>query len=118
MNLIRFACFFCLWCGTASLYAGDGDWQGVDARAAALLEKGEYRQAEAVAGQAVVLAEKNGAAYPDVANCLARLAEACDEQLKHTQAEPLYQRALKITEEACGPNHPAVATCLINLAEN
>ena len=31
-------------------------------------------------------------------------------------AEPLYQRALAITEAALGPDHPSVAICLNNLA--
>ena len=31
-------------------------------------------------------------------------------------AEPLFKRALKIREEALGPDHPLVATTLNNLA--
>jgi len=33
------------------------------------------------------------------------------------EAEPLYRRALAIDEQSYGPNHPAVATVLNNLAE-
>ena len=37
-------------------------------------------------------------------------------QGRYEQALPLYQRALKITEKALGPDHPLVATGLNNLA--
>ena len=35
---------------------------------------------------------------------------------RHSEAEPLYARALKITEKALGPEHPTVEICLENLA--
>ena len=34
----------------------------------------------------------------------------------YAKAEPLYQRALKISEKALGPEHPDTATSLNNLA--
>ena len=37
-------------------------------------------------------------------------------QGKYAEAEPLYQRALRITETALGPDHPSVAIRLNNLA--
>lgn len=37
-------------------------------------------------------------------------------QNKHADAEPLYERALKIYEDSFGPNHPRVAETLRNLA--
>ena len=33
----------------------------------------------------------------------------------YSKAEPLFQRSLKITEQASGPEHPNTATCLNNL---
>ena len=39
-----------------------------------------------------------------------------DEQGKYPQAEPLYQRALRIREQALGPNHADMAYPLTNLA--
>ncbi|GJL67731.1 MAG: hypothetical protein NPIRA06_03660 [Nitrospirales bacterium] len=39
------------------------------------------------------------------------------ERARYAQAEPLYQRALAIREEALGPTHPDVATSLNNLGE-
>ena len=38
-------------------------------------------------------------------------------QGQHAQADPLYKRSLTINEKALGPDHPAVATSLNNLAE-
>jgi tetratricopeptide (TPR) repeat protein len=38
------------------------------------------------------------------------------EQGKYAEAEPLYQRALKIDEKALGPDHPKVAAIAENLA--
>ncbi len=38
-------------------------------------------------------------------------------QGRYAEAEPLYQRALAISEQQLGPDHPAVATRLNNLAE-
>lgn len=37
-------------------------------------------------------------------------------QNKYTEAEPLYERALKIYEDSLGPHHPRVAETLRNLA--
>ena len=37
-------------------------------------------------------------------------------QNKHSEAEPLYERALKIYEDSLGPHHPRVAETLRNLA--
>lgn len=37
-------------------------------------------------------------------------------QGKHEEAAPLYQRSLAICEKSLGPDHPAVAAALNNLA--
>ncbi len=50
-------------------------------------------------------------AYP-----LNDLANLYREQGKYAQAEPLYQRALHIWEQALGPDHPQVAYRLNGLA--
>jgi tetratricopeptide (TPR) repeat protein len=39
-----------------------------------------------------------------------------DDRAQYAAAEPLYRRALDITEKALGPEHPATATSLNNLA--
>ena len=52
----------------------------------------------------------------DVAYPLNGLANLYTEQGKHAEAEPLYQRALRIWEQALGPDHPQVASPLNGLA--
>jgi tetratricopeptide (TPR) repeat protein len=47
---------------------------------------------------------------------LNNLAELYHSAGDYTKAEPLLQRALKIREEALGPDHPNTATSLNNLA--
>jgi tetratricopeptide (TPR) repeat protein len=51
-----------------------------------------------------------------VAASLNNLAALYYHQDQSAKAEPLYQRALAIYEEALGPEHPDVATSLNNLA--
>jgi tetratricopeptide (TPR) repeat protein len=51
-----------------------------------------------------------------VANGLNNLAALYRDQGRYAEAEPLYQRALAIWEEALGPEHPNVATALENYA--
>jgi len=57
-----------------------------------------------------------GPTHPDVARDLNNLAELYRAQGKYADAEPLYQRALRIVEAALGPAHPHVVTSLNNLA--
>ena len=47
-----------------------------------------------------------GPDHPDVAFPLTSLAILYTEQGKYAEAEPLYQRALRIWEQALGPDHP------------
>jgi tetratricopeptide (TPR) repeat protein len=51
-----------------------------------------------------------------VATSLNNLAALYDSQGAYARAEPLYQRALAISEKVLGPEHPQVATSLNNLA--
>ena len=47
-----------------------------------------------------------GPDHPDVAYPLNNLAILYKEQGKYAEAEPLYQRALRIREQTLGPDHP------------
>ncbi len=51
-----------------------------------------------------------------MATSLNNLAVLYQAQGKYTEAEPLYKRALAITEKALGPEHPTMATTLENYA--
>ena len=57
-----------------------------------------------------------GPDHPDVARSLNNLADLYEGQGRYADAEPLYQRALAIREQAVGPNHPDVAASTNNLA--
>jgi tetratricopeptide (TPR) repeat protein len=52
-----------------------------------------------------------------VGRSLNNLALLYQSQGRHAEAEPLYKRALVITEKALGPDHPRVGTTLNNLAQ-
>lgn len=55
--------------------------------------------------------------HPIVAASLNNLATLYFVQMQHSQARPLYKRALEIWINALGSKHPDVATGLENLAE-
>jgi len=54
---------------------------------------------------------------PAEAQRLARQSEALAEQGRYAEAAPLAQKALVLTEQALGPEHPATAGALNDLAE-
>ncbi len=47
---------------------------------------------------------------------LNNLAALCRSQRRHTDAEPLFLRALSIFKTALDAHHPKVGTCLTNYA--
>jgi len=53
---------------------------------------------------------------PEVGTLLNNLAELYRVQGRYAEAEPLYKRALAISEKALGPDHPNVGIPLSNLA--
>lgn len=61
------------------------------------------------------LEEALGPAHPHVAELLTAIAVQYDQQGRHAESEPLYQRALAIAEQSRGPNHPAVAVAAVHL---
>ncbi len=62
-------------------------------------------------------AEEFGERDPRYATTLNNLAFLYYAQGRYVEAEPLYQRALAIRENALGPEHPDVATSLNSLAK-
>jgi tetratricopeptide (TPR) repeat protein len=70
-------------------------------------EAGNYPEAGAAWTQALKLREAQLAADdPDLAVSLNNLAELYWATGRYAEAEPLYQRAIKIDEKALGPEHP------------
>lgn len=57
-----------------------------------------------------------GPTHPYVATTLSNLAALYEEQRQYAQAEPLYQRALAILEQALGPEHPQVVVSIRHYA--
>jgi tetratricopeptide (TPR) repeat protein len=53
---------------------------------------------------------------PSAVRLLSRTASYLSEHARYVEAEPLYQQALQICEQALGPEHPQVASPLNNLA--
>jgi tetratricopeptide (TPR) repeat protein len=61
-------------------------------------------------------AERFGDQDARLARSLNNLAAAYAAQGKYADAEPLYQRSLAVLEQVHGPDHPDVATTLLNYA--
>ena len=78
------------------------------------LARAEYEQGHYPAAESAL--RKVLAVHNDDPIVLNNLGLALEAQAEYGEAEPLYQRALKIDEKALGPEHPDVATDLNNLA--
>ena len=83
-----------------------------------LFEGGNYPAAlvEAQRYEAEVKAQF-GINHPNYATSLDALAVLYKNQARYADAEPLYKRALAITEKALDPDNPTVGAALNNLAE-
>jgi tetratricopeptide (TPR) repeat protein len=74
-------------------------------------------QAIKLAKKALAIREKVlGARHPNVANSLNTLAMIYTNQNNFKQAEPAFQRALSISLQSLGPEHPTTLKILINYA--
>jgi tetratricopeptide (TPR) repeat protein len=60
--------------------------------------------------------ERWGFAFAEAADLLNQAASYLQHRARYAEAEPLYQRALAIGEQALGPAHPDTAQSLNNLA--
>jgi tetratricopeptide (TPR) repeat protein len=78
---------------------------------------GNYAAAERHLLAALRTAEEFGPEDPRLALSLNNLALVYHAQGRYDDAEPVYQRAITITERALGPDHPNLAASLGNLAE-
>ncbi len=92
--------------------------------------QGRYAEAETLLQRSLAIGEQHlGSDHPNVAFCLGNLANIYRKQRKgmanpflepenySSEAEPLYQRALAISEQQLGNEHPNVAAILNNLGE-
>jgi tetratricopeptide (TPR) repeat protein len=74
-------------------------------------------EARAIAAFQAAIARRQSLSDPiPLATSLSYLAELYRSQGRYAEAEPLYRRALQITEQQLGAEHPDTATSLNNLA--
>jgi CHAT domain-containing protein len=80
------------------------------------IERGDDEEAEPLLRRALEIRETaHGAAHPDVADALVRLADLLAERDGPAGVEPLVRRALEIREAALGGDHLLTARCLHRL---
>ena len=79
--------------------------------------RGDYAEAEKLLSAAVEEAETFGPADMRLVRVLVNLAGFYRTMGRHAEAEPLYERALTMSEESLGPEHPTVAMVLENYAQ-
>ena len=107
----------CLALSSPTPYAQDTTkWEKSNAAGMKAYEEGRYAEAEKRWLAALEEAENFGPDDERLATSLNNLAGLYDNQGKHAEAEPLYQRALAIVEKALAPEHPDLATSLENYA--
>jgi tetratricopeptide (TPR) repeat protein len=96
--------------------AQDTGWEHYMAEGAKAYQNGQETNAEMFYLAALEDVQNAGPNDPRLAATLNTLAVLYHSQRKYTQAEPLYQRVLKLLEQTIGPDHPTLATTLNNLA--
>ena len=84
------------------------------------MEYSTWAQCERLLPQALAAAqaiEQHRLLSEEAGRLLYQTAAYLHDRIRHTEAEPLYQRALRIWEQAYGPEHPLVASPLYYLAD-
>ena len=83
------------------------------------IEKGQYAQGVRLAERALAITDKAFLWFKpiDTTNRLILLATLHNDQRQYTLAQPLYERALAISEEVLGPDHLQTAYSLTSLAK-
>ena len=95
----------------------EGRWERLNADGQTAYQAGRYAEAGESLLAALQEAERFGEQDPRLGTSLNELALLYHAQGDYAQAQPLYQRALTIVENALGREHPDVVTSLNNLAE-
>jgi tetratricopeptide (TPR) repeat protein len=96
--------------------AQDTRWEYYMAEGAKAYQNGQETNAEMFYLAALEDIQNAGLEDPRLAVTLNALAILYHTQSQYAQAEPLYQRVLKLLEQTIGPDHPTLATTLNNLA--
>ena len=92
-------------------------WEALNSQVKDFSKKGEYDRAALAAGKALDIAKQNDylGTVGAVGVSLCNLAGCYYNQAQFSQAEPLFQSALKFYENKFGPDNPTVAAILNNL---
>ena len=94
----------------------DADWREYSNAGLEAYSRGDYAEAEQLLSAALEEAEKFGPADRRLARVLINLAGLYRTLGRYAEAEPVYERALAVTEQSFGPEHPTVAMVLENYA--
>jgi tetratricopeptide (TPR) repeat protein/CHAT domain-containing protein len=101
---LRVGFLICLTLPAAAIHAQSSEWNNLNVRATALYERGHPKEAIPLLEQALGVAEKTwGPAHPNVGLSLEILAGAYRDAGRFSDAEPLFQRAIKIQAKAGNP---------------
>ncbi len=93
-------------------------WERYNISAQQALSQGRPVEAENLFRQALNEAEQMGPTEPKIVQSLNNLANCMRQQGKHNDAEPLYQRAIKMKEMAGGHFHKDLVMLLENYAKS
>ena len=94
----------------------DAGWREYSNAGLEAYSRGDYAEAEQLLSAALEEAEKFGPADRRLARVLINLAGLYRTLGRYAEAEPVYERALAVTEQSFGPEHPTVAMVLENYA--
>ena len=103
-------------CWAPQARAQGARWEHYMAEGVKAYQSGQETNAEMFYLAALEDVANAGPEDPRLAVTLNTLAVLYHVQRKYAQAEPLYQRVLKLLEQTVGPEHPTLATTLNNLA--
>lgn len=93
-----------------------GDWNAYVIAGEKAYQRGDYAQAEKQWLVALRVADGFGSEDGRLSQTLDKVTALYQAQGRYAEAEPFYERLLRIDEEAVGPIHPNVARDLDNLA--
>ena len=98
--------------------AGESEWKALHDQVMPHLQSGAFKQAEQLARDALVEADKSfGAAHQNTALSLSNLALVLRIQKRFEESEKQYRRALVIRDKVLGAAHPTTALTMLNLAD-
>lgn len=103
---------------SAVAVAGEAEWKVLNDKVMPQMQRGDFKQAEQFARDAVTEAEKTfGLEHQNTAFSLSNLALALRIQKRLEESEKHYRRSLAIRDKTLGAAHPTTALTMLNLAD-